>query len=135
MELLPVVDEACRLIGVLRRGDLLAHYSDKVLAQREEVVAVRAGTGRIGEEVGLGKGLILERVVVGRAWAGRSLAELALRNTTGASVLEWMRGDVTISLEGFAPRGSTAVRVRCADIDPAHLVSASLTTIAAPGLG
>lgn len=103
MELLPVVDEAGRLIGVLRRGDLLAHYSDKVLSQREEVVAVRAGTGRIGEEVGLGKGLILERIIVGRAWAGRSLAELALRNTTGASVLEWTRGDVTMRIDPGAP--------------------------------
>ncbi len=103
MELLPVVDEACRLIGVLRRGDLLAHYSDKVLAEREEVVAVRAGTGSVGEEVGLGKGLILERVVVGRAWAGRTLAQLELRNATGASVIEWARGDVTIPVDPTAP--------------------------------
>jgi CIC family chloride channel protein len=103
MELLPVVDEACRLIGVLRRGDLLAHYSDKVLAEREEVVAVRAGTGRVGEEVGLGKGLVLERIIVGRAWAGRSLGELELRKSTGAAVLEWARGEVTMPVDPKAP--------------------------------
>lgn len=103
MELLPVVDEACRLVGVLRRGDLLAHYSDKVLGEHEEVVAVRAGTGGVGEEVGLGKGLILERIVVGRVWAGRSLTELELRKITGAAVIEWTRGDVTMPIDPKAP--------------------------------
>jgi CBS domain-containing protein len=40
MELLPVVDEERRLVGVIRRGDLLAHYSDKVLGEQEEAVHV-----------------------------------------------------------------------------------------------
>src|SRR5690606_1436480 len=35
---LPVVDPSRRLLGVIRRSDLLSHYSDKVLGQQEEIV-------------------------------------------------------------------------------------------------
>jgi chloride channel protein, CIC family len=104
MELLPVVDEHRRLIGVLRRGDLIGHYSDKVLGEREEVVQVRTGGGGpVDQEVGLGKGLVLERVVIGRAWAGRSLAELDLRGRTAVTVLEWVRGEITLPVDPRAP--------------------------------
>ncbi len=104
MELLPVVDEHRRLIGVLRRGDLIGHYSDKVLGEHEEVVQVRTGGGGpADQEVGLGKGLVLERVVIGRSWAGKSLAELDLRGCTGVTVLEWVRGDTTLQVDPRAP--------------------------------
>lgn len=104
MELLPVVDAERRLVGVLRRGDLVAHYSDKVLGEREEVVQVRVGGAAVpDQEVGLGKGIILERVVIGRGWAGRSLAELDLRGRTGVTVLEWCRGEQTLPIDPRAP--------------------------------
>lgn len=104
MELLPVVDEHRRLVGVLRRGDLIVHYSDKVLGEREEVVQVRTGGGnQADQEVGLGKGLVLERIVIGRSWAGRSLAELELRQRTGVTVIEWVRGEVTMPIDPRAP--------------------------------
>jgi len=98
MELLPVVDEERRLLGVLRRGDLLAHYSDKVLGEQEEAVHLH-GEGAPGHEVGLGKGIILEHLVVSRRWAGRSLAALDLRGSTGITVLEWLRGDAVQQLD------------------------------------
>lgn len=98
MELLPVVDEERRLLGVLRRGDLLAHYSDKVLGEQEEAVHLH-GEGAPGHEVGLGKGIILEHLVVSRRWAGRSLAALDLRGSTGITVLEWLRGDAVLPVD------------------------------------
>lgn len=98
MELLPVVDEERRLLGVLRRGDLLAHYSDKVLGEQEEAVHLH-GEGAPGHEVGLGKGIILEHLVVSRRWAGRSLAALDLRGSTGVTVLEWLRGDAVLPVD------------------------------------
>lgn len=101
-DVLPVVDREHKLRGVLRRGDLMSHYSDKVLGEQQEVVQVHA-TGRADEEVGLGKGIVLERVVVGRRWAGRSLADLELRRKTGVVVLEWRRGDRVMTIDPAAP--------------------------------
>jgi CIC family chloride channel protein len=101
-EVLPVVDLERKLVGVLRRGDIMTHYSDKVLGQQQEVVQVSAG-GRPDQEVGLGKGTVLERVVVGRRWAGRSLAQLELRRKTGVVVMEWRRGDRVITIDPSAP--------------------------------
>lgn len=101
-EVLPVVDEDRRLLGVLRRGDLIGHYSEKVLNQQEEVVQITAGR-RPDQELGLGRGIILERVVVGRRWAGKSLRELDLRGRTGVQVLEWGRGDRLLPLDPGAP--------------------------------
>src|SRR5207244_2681180 len=98
MELLPVVDEERRLLGVLRRGDLMAHYSDKVLGEQEEAVHLH-GEGAPGHEVGLGKGIILEHLVVSRRWAGRSLAALDLRGSTGITVLEWLRKDAVLPVD------------------------------------
>lgn len=104
MELLPVVDHERRLVGVLRRGDLLAHYSDKVLGQQEEAVHLRAsGSAVHGHEVGLGKGIILDHIVVGRRWAGSTLADLALRSRTGAIVMEWLRGEAVLPVDPQAP--------------------------------
>lgn len=104
MELLPVVDHERRLVGVLRRGDLLAHYSDKVLGQQEEAVHLHTLGGAVhGHEVGLGKGIILDHLIVGRRWAGRSLAELQLRSRTGAAVLEWIRGSSPLPIDPQAP--------------------------------
>lgn len=101
---LPVVDEHRQLIGVLRSADLMGHYSDKVLGEREEVVQVRVGSAAIpDQEVGLGKGIILERVVVGRRWAGASLAQLDLRGRTGVTVLEWCRGERTLPIDPRTP--------------------------------
>ena len=99
---LPVVDGERRLIGVIRRADLLSHYSDKVLGEQEEIVEVR-GDDAPGLEMGLGKGLIIERVIVGRAWAGRTLAELDLRGKTGVSVLEWTRDGHVVAVDPRKP--------------------------------
>jgi CIC family chloride channel protein len=101
--LLPVVDGARRLQGVIRRADLLSHYSDKVLGEQEEIVQVHAGEGAPGLEVGLGKGLVIERVIVGRAWAGRTLAQIDLRGKTGVSVLEWTRDDQVVAVDPRKP--------------------------------
>jgi len=98
MEVLPVVDEERRLLGILHRGDLLAHYSDKVLGEQEEAVHLH-GEGAPGHELGLGKGIILEHLVVSRRWAGRSLAALDLRGSTGVTVLEWLRGDAVLPVD------------------------------------
>ncbi|MCA9710225.1 MAG: chloride channel protein [Myxococcales bacterium] len=97
-EVLPVVDRDRRLLGVIRRGDLIAHYSDKVLGEQEEIVQVTTG-GRQDQEVGLGKGIILERVEVDRHWAGKSLRQLDLRGRTGVQVLEWSRGERLMPLD------------------------------------
>jgi hypothetical protein len=97
-----VVDGTRRLLGVIRRADLLSHYSDKVLGEQEEVVEVRSGDAP-GLEVGLGKGLIVERVIVGRGWAGRTLAELDLRGKTGVSVLEWTRDGQVVAVDPRKP--------------------------------
>lgn len=102
MEVLPVVDADRRLVGVVRRGDLLAHYSDKVLGQQEESISIHAGDQH-DHEVGLGKGVILDHIVIGRRWAGRTLADLDVRSQTGATVLEWARGDAVIAIDPRAP--------------------------------
>lgn len=101
-EILPVVDRARRLVGVLARGDLIAHYSDKVLGQQQEILQVTAGA-RPDQELGLGKGIILERMIVGRVWADQSLRDLNLRERTGVVVLEWSRGDHLLPLDPSAP--------------------------------
>lgn len=101
-EVLPVVDRDRQLLGIIRRGDLLAHYSDKVLGEQQEIVQISAG-GRPDQEVGLGKGIILERVEVGRRWAGRSLRDLDLRGRTGARVLEWNRGERLLGIDPDQP--------------------------------
>ncbi len=102
MEFLPVVDDDRRLLGVIRRGDLLAHYSDKVLGEQEEAVHLH-GEGAPGHEVGLGKGIIMEHLIVGRRWAGRSLASLELRSKTGITVLEWLRQGAVLAIDPAAP--------------------------------
>lgn len=102
-EVLPVVDFDRRLRGLLRRGDLMAHYSDKVLGEQEEIVQIHQGDRGPDQEVGLGKGLVLERLIVARAWAGRSLADLELRRRTGVMVLEWCRGDSVMVVDPRKP--------------------------------
>jgi CIC family chloride channel protein len=102
-EILPVVDNERHLLGVIRRGDLMAHYSDKVLGEQEEVVQIHAGERGPDQEVGLGKGLVLERIIVGRSWAGRSLTDLELRRRTGVMVLEWCRGDSVMVVDPRRP--------------------------------
>lgn len=102
MEVLPVVDPERRLVGIVRRGDLLAHYSDRVLGQQEEAMTVHAGDAH-DHELGLGKGVILDHIVVGRRWAGRSLAEIGVRTKSGATVLEWLRGDAVLPIDPAAP--------------------------------
>ena len=97
-----VVDGERRLLGIIRRGDLIAHYSDKVLGEQHEIVQITAG-GRPDQELGLGAGIILERVVVGRRWASRSLVDLDLRGRTGVQVLEWSRGERILPLDPRAP--------------------------------
>jgi CIC family chloride channel protein len=100
---LPVVDRDRRLQGVLKRADLLALYADKVLGEQEEILHVRSGEDAPGLEVGLGKGLVIERLIVGRDWAGRTLRDLDLRGKTGVSVLEWTRERETVAVDPRRP--------------------------------
>lgn len=64
---------------------------------------MRTGGAVPDQEVGLGKGTILERVIVGRRWAGKSLVELDLRGRTGVTVIEWCRGEETMPIEPRTP--------------------------------
>ena len=45
----------------------------------------------------------LERVTVGRNWAGRSLIELDLRGRVNVQVLEWRRDDQLLPIDPRAP--------------------------------
>lgn len=101
-EVLPVVDEDRHLQGLLYRGDVMAHYSRHVLEKRDDGLRL-AGAGGLQQEVGLGRGVIVERVMVGRKWAGRSLAQLDLRRRTGVNVVEWRRQERHLPLDPTVP--------------------------------
>ncbi|MCB9749034.1 MAG: chloride channel protein [Myxococcales bacterium] len=103
VDVLPVIDRGGALIGVLRRADVIAHYSDRVLGAQEEVVQVSGGVWGPDQEVGLRAGVILERVVVGREWAGASLAQLDLRGRAGVNVLEWARDRRVLDVDPRRP--------------------------------
>jgi chloride channel protein, CIC family len=97
-DVLPVVDADHHLLGLLERTTLMAHYSEHVLDQRDTDLQLHAGSG-LDHEVNLGSGVTLERVVVGRAWAGRSLIELDLRQRVNVQVLEWRRDDQLLAID------------------------------------
>lgn len=101
-DVLPVVDEDRHLEGLLYRGDLMAHYSEHVLEKRDDGLGLAAASG-LQQEIGLGRGVIVERVMVGRKWAGRSLAELDLRKRTGVNVVEWRRRERHLPLDPEVP--------------------------------
>lgn len=88
---LAVVDDQGALCGTLEHGDVLDAYRRHVLERPDAGLLVHAGGGR-DQEVELGAGVILERVLVGRRWAGKTLAELDLRGRSQVQVLEWSRG-------------------------------------------
>ncbi|MEE9386820.1 MAG: chloride channel protein [Nannocystaceae bacterium] len=102
-DVLPVVTPDLRLVGLLRRQDLLGHYEDHVLLCQEESVQVDGGAHGPDQEVGLGKGLILDRVVVGERWRGRTLAKLALRDRLQVTVIEWRRGEELLAIDPHRP--------------------------------
>lgn len=102
-DVLPVVTSEHELCGYLRHRDLLAHYNEQVLATRREAIQVAGGAGGPDQEVGLGQGMILDRVVVGRRWAGRTLAQLALRERASVWVFEWRRGDAVLPVDPNEP--------------------------------
>lgn len=101
-DVLPVVDRDRKLLGLIERNDLLAHYSEKVLEQTDAELQIHGGGG-LDHEVNLGTGVTLERVTVTRAWAGRSLKELDLRNKVHVQVLEWRRDDELLDIDPLAP--------------------------------
>ncbi len=101
-EVLPVVDPDRKLLGLIERNDLLAHYSENVLEQTDAELQIHAGSG-LDHEVNLGTGVTLERVVVGRSWAGRTLKELDLRNRVRVQVLEWRRGEELLAIDPMVP--------------------------------
>ena len=101
-DVLPVVDADRRLLGLLERSVLMAHYSEHVLESRDAELQIHAGGG-LDHEVNLGTGVALERVVVGRSWAGRSLIQLDLRNRVQVQVLEWRRGEKLLEIDPHAP--------------------------------
>ena|GEM_PF-56757 len=101
-DVLPVVDANRQLLGLIERTTLMAHYSEHVLEQRDAELQLHAGTG-LDHEVSLGSGVTLERVVVGRAWAGRSLIQLDLRGRVSVQVLEWRRDDQLLALDPKVP--------------------------------
>ncbi|NVB38478.1 chloride channel protein [Pseudenhygromyxa sp. WMMC2535] len=103
-DVLPVVDSDRRLLGLLERADLMAHYSENVLEQQHAELQLHGGGGRgLDHEVDLGAGVTLERVVVGRNWAGRTLAELSLRQRVHVQVLEWQRDKQLLEVDPQAP--------------------------------
>ena len=101
-DVLPVVDADRQLLGLIERNVLMAHYSEHVLERRDAELQLRAEHG-LGHEVKLGNGVTLERVVVGRSWAGRSLIQLDLRGRVSVQVLEWRRGEELLSIDPRRP--------------------------------
>jgi CIC family chloride channel protein len=101
-DVLPVVDADRHLLGLIERTTLMAHYAENVLEQRDADLQIHAGSG-LDHEVNLGSGVTLERVTVGRAWAGRTLIELDLRGRVNVQVLEWRRGDQLVAIDPRAP--------------------------------
>jgi CIC family chloride channel protein len=103
LETLPVVDHDRHIVGLLRRSDLISHYNERVLQARDSDLQISGGFQGQDQEVGLGAGIVLERIVVGRAWAGKTLAELDLRRTHSVQVLEWRRDLQIMSIDPHRP--------------------------------
>jgi CIC family chloride channel protein len=101
-DVLPVVDSDRVLLGLIERNVLMSHYSDNVLEQRDAELEIHGSAG-LDHEVNLGSGVTLERVTVGRNWAGKSLAELDLRGRVSVQVLEWRRDDELLALDPRRP--------------------------------
>ena len=101
-DVLPVVDADRHLLGLIERTTLMAHYAEHVLEQRDAELQIHAGSG-LDHEVNLGSGVTLERVTVGRAWAGHTLIELNLRGRVGVQVLEWRRDDQLLAIDPKVP--------------------------------
>jgi CIC family chloride channel protein len=101
-DVLPVVDADRRLLGLIERTTLMSHYAENVLEERDAELQIHAGSG-LDHEVNLGSGVTLERVTVGRNWAGRSLIELDLRGRVNVQVLEWRRDDQLLPIDPRAP--------------------------------
>jgi CIC family chloride channel protein len=90
------------LLGLIERNVLMAHYSEHVLEQRDAELEIHGSAG-LDHEVNLGSGVTLERVTVGRNWAGKSLIDLDLRGRVNVQVLEWRRDDELLALDPRAP--------------------------------
>jgi CIC family chloride channel protein len=101
--MLPVVDRDHLLLGLLERDDLIAHYAEHVLQRRDEGVQILGGARGPDQELGLGRGITLERVVIGRRWAGRTLESLNLRQAAGVQLLEWRRDDELLTIDPKRP--------------------------------
>jgi CIC family chloride channel protein len=101
-DVLPVVDSDRALLGLIERNVLMSHYSEHVLDQRDAELEIHGSAG-LDHEVNLGSGVTLERVTVGRNWAGKSLKELDLRGRVSVQVLEWRRDDELLPLDPKAP--------------------------------
>jgi CIC family chloride channel protein len=101
-DVLPVVDSDRALLGLIERNVLMAHYSEHVLEQRDAELEIHGSAG-LDHEVNLGSGVTLERVTVGRNWAGKSLIDLDLRGRVNVQVLEWRRDDELLALDPRAP--------------------------------
>jgi CIC family chloride channel protein len=97
LDALPVVDEEHRPVGILRCDELL---SQAVMRSTEPSARVEANAD---PHVELGRDVKLERMIVGRRWAGHSLAEVDLRERTGCVVMEWVRGEATLPIDPRAP--------------------------------
>jgi CIC family chloride channel protein len=102
-EILPVVDRKRKLLGFIQRHDLIAHYTEHVLEREEDDLQIDGGGQGPDQEVGLGAGITLERVIVGRVWAGQTLAQLDLRSKFGLQVLEWRRGEQLVGIDPKRP--------------------------------
>jgi chloride channel protein, CIC family len=101
-DVLPVVDSDRALLGLIERNVLMAHYSEHVLEQRDAELEIHGSAG-LDHEVNLGSGVTLERVTVGRNWAGKSLIDLDLRGRVNVQVLEWRRDDALLELDPRKP--------------------------------
>ena len=101
-DVLPVVDSDRVLLGLIERNVLMSHYSEHVLEKRDAELEIHGSAG-LDHEVNLGSGVTLERVTVGRNWAGKSLADLDLRGRVSVQVLEWRRDDELLALDPRKP--------------------------------
>ncbi|RMG96663.1 MAG: CBS domain-containing protein [Deltaproteobacteria bacterium] len=102
LDALPVVDPDGRLVGVLRRADVLGRYADELLSREEGEIDLVTTDG-IHEEVVLAAGVVLDHLVVPARLDGVTLADLDLRGRCGVLVVEWRRGDEHLPIDPRAP--------------------------------
>jgi CIC family chloride channel protein len=90
IEELAVVDpeRPLQLVGSVHKRDVINAYNQEVM-RRDLAGGVQTTVGLVGRvhQVDLGAGFVVQEIEVPRAFVGRTLRELALRETTGVQVI------------------------------------------------